>query len=87
MTTHIERLQTQVALAAQEAALLDAQAHVAGQLAAAAYARFVGLRSDLEAALRSQGLAVLRDGWQNQTIDLRALEKMLIISYNWRRMR
>ena len=71
MKRTIDELRQDVMAAAQEAALLDAQAHVAGQLAAASYARLVCLRSDLEAALRSQGLAVLRDGWQNQTIDLR----------------
>jgi len=59
MMETIDELKQRVAQAAQEAALLEAQAHVAGQLAVAAYARLVGLRSDLEAALRSQGLAVL----------------------------
>ena len=57
MAQHIEQLQTAVALAAQEAALLEAQARVAGQLAAEARARLVCLRSDLEAALREQGRA------------------------------
>lgn len=65
---HIEQLQARVAQAAQEAALLEAQARVAGQLAADARARLVCLRSDLEAALREQGLANLRAGWEGRAV-------------------
>lgn len=74
MTTHIERLQAQVAQAAQEAALLEAQARVAGELAATARARLAVLRSDLEAAMRAQSLAVLRSGWQSETATCQRLE-------------
>jgi small ligand-binding sensory domain FIST len=63
---HIEQLQARVAQAAQEAALLEAQARAVNELAAEARARLVCLRSDLEAALRAQSLAVLRAGWQEQ---------------------
>ena len=64
---HIEQLQARVAQAAQEAALLEAQARAVNELAAEARARLVCLRSDLAAALREQGRAdsrktVLEDG-------------------------
>ena len=66
--THIEHLQLQVAQAAQEAALLEAQARAVNELAAEARARLVCLRSDLEAALREQGRADLRAGWEGQAV-------------------
>lgn len=72
--THIEHLQLQVAQAAQEAALLEAQANVALAAAATARVRLSVLRSDLEAALRAQSLAVLRSGWQSETATCQRLE-------------
>jgi hypothetical protein len=74
MTTHIERLQAQVAQAAQEAALLEVQARVAAETAATAKARALALACDLEAALRAQSLEVLRAGWQSQAVTFRRLE-------------
>lgn len=65
---HIEQLQARVAQAAQEAALLEAQARAVNELAAEARARLVCLRSDLAAALREQGRADLGAGWESQAV-------------------
>lgn len=66
MAQHIEQLQTAVALAAQDAALLEVQARAAGELANAARVRLECLRADLASALAARGLEVLRAGWQEQ---------------------